>query len=216
MENNKKVVEFYFDFLSPYSYLAWQWAKKKLVNGEVSLKYFPVPLFKVIHHYETKGPAEIPPKRDYLMKHCLRTAQENKIPFFIPHKLPFNSLYALRLATNHAAQKGQFEIVDQLFDHAWNQGTDMEDEEKLQKLIKIASCGKDGAWERSWEKEAKVEMKLNCKKAIERGVFGLPAFYVLEGDELFWGNDCENHLGNFLADGDNLNQQQYQKYLELF
>ena len=85
-----KDIEFYFDFLSPYSYLAWNWVRQNL--NKYNFSFYPVPLASLIRNYETKGPAEIEPKRNYLFKHCLRYAELNRIPFHPPHQLPFNSL----------------------------------------------------------------------------------------------------------------------------
>ena len=70
-----KIIEYYFDFLSPYSYLSWQWIKenkKKLSEKKIEFSFKPVTLSSIIGYYETKGPAQIETKRNYLFKDCLR------------------------------------------------------------------------------------------------------------------------------------------------
>ena len=110
-----KVIEYYFDFLSPYSYLSWQWIKKnkeKLFEKEVEFSFKPVTLSSIIGHFETKGPAQIETKRNYLFKDCLRFSKLKEIPFTTPFELPFNSLYALRSSLVENVGKSQFEIID--------------------------------------------------------------------------------------------------------
>ena len=70
-----KTIEYYFDFLSPYSYLSWQWVKENksaLFGNGFKFSFKPVVLSSIIGHFETKGPAQIETKRNYLFKDCLR------------------------------------------------------------------------------------------------------------------------------------------------
>ncbi len=104
-------IEFYFDFLSPYSYVAWTWVRKQDLNFE----FIPVSIPSIVAHHETKGPAQIKPKRNYLFKDLLRFTKLNNIPFTTPKNLPFNALYALRLALVSVAQGEQKRLIDSIF-----------------------------------------------------------------------------------------------------
>ena len=67
-----KIIDYYLDFLSPYSYLAWVTHKKYKLDWDqlgYLLNYIPVSLASIIHFHETKGPAEIKSKREYLFKY---------------------------------------------------------------------------------------------------------------------------------------------------
>lgn len=202
MTNNNTAVEFYFDFLSPYSYLAWTWLRESGIDFIAT----PVVLAQVIHHYETKGPAEIAPKRDYLWKHCLRTANYRKIPFVMPAKLPFNSSYALRVAI---ASGGDKKVIDALFRTAWEKGLDLGEPEVVQAL---PEC--QGLDEVASSKESRRALKDNVAKAISRGVFGTPTFIV--GEELFWGDDCQRDLMAYLKDEDVLDREAFNDFTERF
>ena len=86
-----KIIEYYFDFLSPYSYLSWQWVRKirrNFLRKQIEFSFKPVILSSIIGHFETKGPAQIETKRNYLFKDCLRFSKLKKIPFRTPSNCP--------------------------------------------------------------------------------------------------------------------------------
>ncbi len=196
------VVRFYFDFLSPYSYLAWTWLR----SSDLNFQAVPIVLSQVIHHYETKGPAEIAPKRDYLWKHCMRTAIKRGVPFVMPAKLPFNSSFALRLVI---ASNGDKKIIDKLFRMAWEHGLDIEDTEELLKVPEFKALDSVAS-----SREARRELKNNVAQAIENNVFGTPTFIV--NGELFWGDDCQNDLYNFISGNDHLDKEKFDYFLDRF
>ena len=115
-------IKYFFDFSSPYSYLSWENLKKDGMFEKYDFSFYPVTLATIIHHYETKGPAEIAPKRKYLFKDCLRFAQLNEIEFTPPKELPFNSLYSLRLAMAEVAKESQWAVIDSIFSAGWQDG----------------------------------------------------------------------------------------------
>lgn len=201
-DNTSSKIQFYFDFLSPYSYLAWTWVRE----SELQIEVVPVVLAQVIHHYETKGPAEIAPKRNYLWKHCLRTAKERNIPFVMPAKLPFNSSYALRMVI---ASGGDIRVVDALFRAAWEKGLDIGDPDIV---LAIPECSTLD--EQASHKDSRRQLKKNVAQALENKVFGTPTFIV--GDELFWGDDCKRDLFNYLKGEDLMQKEDFQYFSERF
>ena len=207
---SQKNIEFYFDFLSPYSYLAWQWVKM----CSWPFDFYPVVMGKVIKHYGTKGPAEIKSKRNYLLKFCFRYAKIEGILFNPPQGLPFNSLYALRcaLAENTFSPIHQAQVIDALFSAIWKDGQRVGDGGELLKVFNPLQ-GLDGEklLEGALGKEAKGALKHNTQQAIERGAFGVPTFFV--DGEMFWGNDSIDHLERFLSGGDPLDREAYEKCL---
>lgn len=204
-----QTIDFYFDFLSPYSYLAWNWVRKNINNYHFN--FYPVPLAGLIRNYETKGPAEIEPKRNYLFKHCLRYSALNNIPFVTPKQLPFNSLYALRMALKENAGEKQFKVIDTIFKAGWAEGKDIGDDEFLVKLLLQADIDGTTLLENVGTKEIRNALKLNLRKAIDLKLFGVPSFIV--GEETFWGNDSTDHLELFLSNQDPLNKDAYTKFI---
>jgi 2-hydroxychromene-2-carboxylate isomerase len=201
-------INFYFDFLSPYSYLAWTWVRENSKNYQFNI--IPVPLGSLIRHYETKGPAEIPPKRNYLIKNCLRYAELKGIIFNPPKILPFNSLYSLRISLKENSGEDQLKIVDILFRLGWEKGKDLGDENLIVK--ELLSFGIDGVklLEKVGTSETRKILKKNVSIALANGIFGVPTFIV--GDELFWGNDSIEHLKLFLNGRDPLPKEKFEEF----
>ena len=209
---SKESIDYYFDFLSPYSYLSWQWVRTQQSNFKFD--YYPVILAQVIHHYDTKGPAEIQPMRDYLFKHCLRLSTIQKIPFKTPEKLPFNSLYALRMSLVRGKGISQFEVIDAIFQAGWGLGKDIGSPEVLVEILNAKNLPGEFLLEQVSDRDIRKLLKNNITKAHEKSVFGLPCFMV--DDELFWGNDSIEHLELYLRGSDPLDRSRYQAFVEKF
>lgn len=206
-------MEFYFDFLSPYSYLAFQWLKKNRVLLEslkVSIIFRPVVMSQLIHSYDTKGPAEIESKRNFLFKDCLRYSSMHGISFETPKSLPFNSLYGLRLALAIEEDK-RFDLIDAIYTAGWGEGREIGEEESLIEILDRADLDKS-LMDQTTSKEIRRELKNNNKLALEKGVFGLPSFVYK--DELFWGNDSTKYLELVLANKDPMNIEKFNKFIK--
>ena len=184
-------VDFYFDFLSPYSYFAWLNHKKISAN----FVYRPVPMGSLFAHFEMKGPGEILPKRIYMLKSCFKYAAKNNIEFIPPKSHPFNPLYALRLATN-SVSNSQEKNIGLLFKAAWANGNDLSDLDFLEKILDSNDFNGAQLLDKTFEKEVKQEVKNNLKLAKEAMIFGVPSFKTK--DEIFWGNDSLDSLKDFI------------------
>jgi 2-hydroxychromene-2-carboxylate isomerase len=186
-------MKFYFDFISPYAYLAWQ-----KLRGTV--EPVPVLLAAILNATGQKGPAEIPAKRVYTMKNIARLAHDHGIPMAPPPSHPFNPLLALRVAILDPS------FIDPIFHAVWRDGIGVETPEKLaqigvpKELIERAP-------------EAKELLKRNTEYAIEKGVFGVPTMEV--DGELFWGFDSLAHLQRFIQGEDPLDKDTVERWLTL-
>lgn len=197
-----KEVTFYFDFLSPFSYLAWRDIQSKL--AQYKIHYKPVPLGPLLNHWGIKGPGEVTPKREFLLKQLLRHTKTAGIAFTTPKTHPFNSLYTLRLVLNGVAGIDQEKVIATLWKAGWIDRIDMAEPDELLAALKEAGLPAEELYERSFTREAKQELKANLKEAIEFGVFGVPSF--VSGEELFWGNDSIEDLVNYLEGRDPLDR----------
>lgn len=205
-----KKIEFYFDFLSPYSYLAWTWVRSQPYEFE----YYPVSMASIIAAYDTKGPAQIEPKRNYLFKDLLRSTKMSNIPFTTPKFLPFNSLYALRLSLINTAGEKQKEIIDAIYRAGWEHGLDIGSDDVLKTVLKNNNLYTDELIEKMESKDARQELKGNIERALQRELFGVPSF-VVDG-EMFWGYDSTKYLEMYLNGTDPLDKEMYQKFIAKF
>ena len=214
-----KTLFFYFDFLSPYSYLAWQWFNEKheeLRSQGVQIHVRPVSMAIIIKKYVDKGPGEIPPKRDFLFKVVLHRAQALKIPLTCPSKIPFDSYMALRyVASLSSDPRCQVSFVTKIFSAIWGQGLSLTDEMIAQSLSELlASDQVQTVGQLALSRETSGNMKRFMKEAQDYGVFGVPSFVLVkeEGPELFWGHDAIPALESALRGEAWYNQVEYAKF----
>jgi 2-hydroxychromene-2-carboxylate isomerase len=172
----------YFDFISPFSYLHWQ--KVKTLPEAVT----PVPIVfgAVLAACGQKGPAEIPGKREFTYRHVLWQARQEGVSLRFPPAHPFNPLAALRLCV---AAGSTYQAVDALFDWIWKQG---HAGDSLEALVPVAAAlGIEAAAAQA--ESVKAQLRANTEAAVAAGVYGVPTLAFdggpLDG-MLFWGNDA--------------------------
>lgn len=196
-----KDFNFYFDYLSPFSFFAW---KKLEKETRYKIHFKPVALGPLLNHWGIKGPGEVQPKREFLLKQCLRYAAKHGMKFTTPKTHPFNSLYALRLSLKEVAGEHQVGVIKALWEAGWETRIDMGEPDELLAILRAAGLPADELYEKSFSKEAKAILKNNMQEAIGFGAFGVPSF-VANG-ELFWGNDAIGELVEFLEGSDRLDR----------
>ena len=89
-----KKIEFFFDFISPYSYLA----HKKIIklNQRNNFIYKPILLGGLHNLGGITAPAFNERKMKNMKNDCMMIAEKNEIPFIWNEKFPINSLYLMR------------------------------------------------------------------------------------------------------------------------
>src|SRR5688572_4298551 len=113
-------VEWYFDFVSPYSYIALH----RLREVRASIVYKPVLFAGLLNHWGQKGPAEIPAKRRWTYRWSTWWGAERGIPLRYPSSHPFNPLPHLRLALACGCAP---DAVKRIFDSIWMSGENAAD-----------------------------------------------------------------------------------------
>ena len=172
-------IRWYFDFISPFSYLHWQ----KVKALPESVKPVPIVFGSVLAACGQKGPAEIPGKREFTYRHVLWQARQEGVPLRFPPAHPFNPLTALRLCV---AAGSTVAAVDALFDWTWKQGNAGDSIEALAPVA--AALGIDPAM--AQDEGVKAQLRANTEEAIAAGVYGVPTL-AFDG-QLFWGNDAHD------------------------
>lgn len=205
-----KKIDFYFDFLSPFSFFCWKRHKDFLKKADYEIEYKPVLMGKLFSKHGFPGPGEIEAKRNYELKKCFRYAAKNQIKFMPPSQFPFNPLAIARCATLSASKTGQVEVIDFIFHQVWAQGQILEDPEELSRLFQTANLD-SRIVDLSFEKDAKLELKKNIKEALDKGIFGVPTLAI--DDEFFWGNDELYALKNYLEENDNWDKSLYNRLI---
>jgi 2-hydroxychromene-2-carboxylate isomerase len=178
-----KRITFYFDIVSPFAYLAFEALPQALQGLSYSVDYKPLLFAGLLGHHGQLGPAEIAPKREWTYRQALWLAHSRGLPMQMPAAHPFNPLPLLRLALACGSQgRANRYVCETVFRHAWRDGGDAADPQRLQALKSVLAPARDPAGD-----EVKAELKANTDEAIALGVFGVPTC-VLDG-RLFWGLD---------------------------
>ena len=191
-----KQINFWFDLISPFAYLAFERLPQALEGLSVSIVYRPVLFAGLLGHWGQKGPAEIEPKRAWTFRHVAWQAHEFGVELQTPAQHPFNPLALLRLGLACADQgdmPNRF-VCEQLFRHVWQGGADPNDAARLEELTQRLGPVRDPQ-----SAEVKQALKDSTGAAITRGVFGVPSFEV--DGRLFWGVDGIPMLVDFLRGG---------------
>ncbi len=180
---------FYFDFASPYAYLAGTQvhALAERVGREVELA--PILFAGLLKAHETKGPAEVPAKRAYLAKDLQRKARALGVPELVwPPAHPFNPLVALRVASLPMDAEARRRLVDALFAATWKDGTGVDAPEKVAAIASGVGLDGPALVRAADEPDAKARLRARTEEAIARGVFGVPTLLV--DGEIFWGTEA--------------------------
>ncbi len=184
-----KNLDWYFDFISPYSYL--QSAVLDRVAAHAQIRRRPVLFGGLLNHWGHLGPAEIPPKREWTFRHCVWLAHRHGIPMTMPTVHPFNPLPLLRLSI---ALGNTADVVNRLFRHVWVDGHVPSDQDAW-----LALLDELGVAESSLSADAvKDALRANGADALAAGVFGVPTA-VVDG-QTFWGFDATEMLLDYLND----------------
>ena len=185
-------VRVYFDFVSPYSYLAL--TRLAAFGARHGVEWDPAPVFyaALLDANHLVGPAETSGKRRYTMTDVLRAADLQGVPLVGPPAHPFRSLEALRVATLFAGDPRALELSVALSTACWAAGRDLTDWAVLADVVRRSGLDDDDLTARASAPAVKRALQERTAAAIAAGVFGVPTF-VLEG-ELFWGNDRLDHL----------------------
>lgn len=179
-----KRVEFFYDYVSSYSYLA---NSQLATLGAAEIVYRPIFLGAIMSAVGNTPPATLPARGNYLRQDLKRWAARYRIPFNMNPRFPQNTLGALRLALV-ALREDKFQPLHQmLFDAMWIHERDLSDDAVLRELAGAAGLDADRSIAASSDQDIKALLKANTDEAIARGAFGAPTFFV--GDEMFFGND---------------------------
>jgi 2-hydroxychromene-2-carboxylate isomerase len=201
-----KSADWYFDFISPFSYLQLE-AFDRLPPG-VEVTFRPVLFAALLGHWGHKGPAEIPEKRRFTYRFAQWRAERDGIPMIFPSAHPFNPIKALRLAM---AAGNRIEPIQTIFRHIWREG----------KSIDVAAdwnalCHKVGVADPDTkvnEPRIKDELKRNGERAVAAGVFGVPSFVI--DHEIFWGADATDMVIDYLREPQRFRSGEFERVANL-
>ena len=179
-----KEVEFYFDFISPYAYLAYK--KIQSLPNDIKIKYKPV-LLGALHNLEgITAPAFIKPKLKHMISDCDLIANKNNLNFIWNSKFPINSLSVMRGYLFINAENREL-YLNVMFDAYWKDNLDISNEKILKNLLEKCKINSIKFFDGIKDLRIKDELKSITQEAHDKGIFGAPTFVV--NNKIFWGQD---------------------------
>lgn len=180
-------VTLFYDFVSPYAYLALTQLEAFAEAHRARFTLRPVVFGALLDHHGLVGPVESPAKRRYTFVDACRSADALGVPLAGPPAHPFRSLDALRVACLHEGAPELGRLVTALAAACWADGRDLTDARVLEDVVAGVGLDASDLAARIASAEVKERLKRHTTAAIEAGVFGVPTFVL--GEELFWGQD---------------------------
>ncbi|MDC0628628.1 2-hydroxychromene-2-carboxylate isomerase [Pelagibacteraceae bacterium] len=182
-----KSFDFYFDFVSPYSFLAHKEIRKIEKKNSIKIKYKPVLLGGLHNLHGIKAPAFIPAKAKHMIRDCKLIAEKNKIKFKFNSYFPIKSLNLMRGVLIAEEDNYKNYYIDNIFDAIWQDGLNMNDENIIQKVIKNLNVNPKTFLLRISSNSVKDSLRKKTSDAYEKSIFGAPSF--VSNNKVFWGQD---------------------------
>ena len=182
-----KPLEFYFDFISPYSFLAHKQLTKIQNKEGIKIIYKPVLLGGLHNLHGIKAPAFIPAKAKHMVRDCKLIAEKNNIRFKFNSYFPIRSLNLMRGVLVAEEDNIKKYYIDNIFNSIWQDGLNMNDATVVQKILQNLNVNPKTFSLRTSSSLIKDLLRKKTNQAYEKGVFGAPTFVV--NNKIFWGQD---------------------------
>lgn len=187
-------VEFFYDYSSPWTYLAFTKIDGLCRKYNADLQWRPFLVWGVfntvnpsVYEFREKG---VPAKQQYMAKDMSDWARYYGLKIVMPPSVfPVNSVKALRGALVALEHPGKFLPYSyRVFETYWGEDQDISQDEVLQKIVAAVGLDEEEYFDKIKRQDYKDRIRANTDAVIERGGFGTPTIYV-NGDSMFFGND---------------------------
>lgn len=187
-----KTLEFFFDYMSPTSFLGWAVVPGVIERTGAELKIRPMFLGGVMKATGNQPPGMVAAKGKYMQQDMARCCQRHGIKIYSNSHFPLMNTRILTGATLRLEDdpEQQKKLVDAGFKHVWGLpggGINTGDEGEFKQAFGEEGFDADGLWALGNDPETKAMLRANTEEAVERGAFGAPTFFV--GDQMFFGHD---------------------------
>ena len=179
-------IDFYFDIISPFSYIAHKKIQIIKRNKNINFNYKPVFLGGLHKLAEIDAPAFNRYKIKILQSDCELVADKNNIPFIWNSKFPINSLYIMR-GYLYVEEKSKELYLDTFYNAYWRDNVDLSDEIELTKIIKSLNIDDKKFVEGIKNQLIKDQLKKLTTDAFDKELFGAPTFVA--NNKIFWVQD---------------------------
>ena len=194
-----KSVEYFFDFGSPTSYLAWTQLPKIAAEAGTGIVWRPMLLGGVFKATGNASPVSVPAKGRWMNADIVRWARRYGVPFrFNPH-FPINTLTLMRIATGLQMRRPDdfSRYLDVVHRAMWEEPTNLGDAAVLGSTLAAAGFDATALAALAADPDVKAKLVATTEEAVARGVFGAPTFFV--GEVMHFGQDRLDFVREALA-----------------
>ncbi|MDA8867362.1 DsbA family protein [Candidatus Pelagibacter sp.] len=179
-------IDFYFDIISPYSYIAHKKIQKIKKNQKIVFNYKPILLGGLHNLAGISAPAFNKYKMKNMQSDCELVSKKNNISFKWNSKFPINSLSIMRgyLSVDDNQKENYLDIF---FNAYWRDNLDLSSEQEFSKLLDVLGIDSKIFFEKIKQQSIKDNLKKLTSDAFEKEVFGAPTFII--NSKIFWGQD---------------------------
>ena len=194
-------IDFYFEFASPYGYLASTQIDAVAERHGRAVAWHPIMLGAAFKETGARPLMQTPLKGPYLLHDVPRFARLLGVPLTLPPAMPMNSLAASRACVwlEEDSPDQAKSLAQALFRAHWGEGRDLGSPEAVADIAADLGIERDDLLAAVADQRIKDRLKEQTQAAIERGVFGSP--FICIAGEPFWGADRLPHIEAWLSKG---------------
>jgi 2-hydroxychromene-2-carboxylate isomerase len=179
-------IDFYFDIISPYSYIAYKKIQKIKEQQKIIFNYKPILLGGLHNLAGINAPAFNKYKMKNMQSDCELVSKKNNISFKWNLKFPINSLPIMRgYLSVEGSQKEDY--LNIFFNAYWRDNLDLSSEKEFSKLLESLKIDSKIFFDKISQQSIKDTLKQLTNDAFKKEVFGAPTFIV--NNKIFWGQD---------------------------
>ena len=179
-----KDIDFYFDFISPYSYIGHKRIEQQ--DSKLNFTYKPILLGGLHKLWNITPQAFIAPKKQFMIMDCEMVSKKLNIDFKFNSKFPLSTVKLMRGCL--ILEGEQFNrYIKIIFDAYWKDNIDISDNANLSSLLAKIDINIDDFLKKTEAEEIKEKLKKLTNDAFKKNIFGAPTFVV--NNKNFWGQD---------------------------
>ena len=181
-----KSIDFYFDVISPYAFIAHEKIKRIVNKNKIIFNYKPILLGGLHNLQNIIPPAFNKHKMKNMINDCNLISKKNDIEFKWNNNFPINSLSIMRgyLFVNHNEKK---EYLDNFFCAYWKNNIDLSNVKNFELILKDLDIDINYFFKEIKNEKIKDQLKHLTNEAFNKEVFGTPTF--IANNKIFWGQD---------------------------
>ncbi|MFZ1814811.1 MAG: 2-hydroxychromene-2-carboxylate isomerase [Rhizobiaceae bacterium] len=184
---SEKQVEFFFDVISPASYLAWTQLPGLVRDTGAAIVFRPMFLPGLFKEAGSSSPITVPNKSKWLFHDLRRFAKRYGVKFWMNEHFPFNSVYVMRGLEAYRQSPRFMALADGFMQAMWAENRNLSDDATIAEIVRSAGIDLDEYQARIADPAIKKALMDTATEAAARGAFGAPTFFI--GKEMHWGQD---------------------------